>query len=75
MSASIASVRGLLFVVRRPKQVLALLGGSLLAFLYVWYAAVRAVPGVKRRKAVLRRERERAWHRALSVRRTGMRER
>jgi len=61
MSASIASVRGLLFVLLRPKQFLRLLGGSLVALLYVWYAAVRAVPGVKRRKAALRRERERAW--------------
>ncbi|HEY4620441.1 MAG TPA: hypothetical protein VIG93_01975 [Gaiellaceae bacterium] len=55
-------MRGLLFVVRRPKQVLAMLGGSLVALLYVWYAAVRAVPGVRRRKAALRRERERAWN-------------
>jgi hypothetical protein len=29
--------------------------------LYVWVTAVRAVPNVKRRKALLRRERAETW--------------
>jgi hypothetical protein len=34
--------------------VLATLAGVLGSLLYVWFAAVRAVPGVKRRKAEFR---------------------
>ena len=62
MSATIARVRALLFVVLHPKRLLALLGALLGAFLYVWIAAVRAVPGVRERKTAWRRkwrERER----------------
>jgi hypothetical protein len=41
--------------VRRLKRILAA-GGVLVGFvLYIWYAAVRAVPAVKRRKAAARR--------------------
>jgi hypothetical protein len=42
---------------RSPKRILAALLGVLAAFAYVWVAAVRAVPGVRRRKAAARRER------------------
>ena len=54
MSATIASVRGLLFFVLHPKRLLALVASAIGAFLYVWFAAVRAVPGVRRRKAAAR---------------------
>jgi hypothetical protein len=54
MSATIASVRGVLFFVLRPKRLLALVASVIGAFLYVWFAAVRAVPNVKRRKAAAR---------------------
>ena len=63
MSATIARVRALLFVVLHPKRLLALLAGTLGAVLYVWVAAVRAVPGVRERKTAWRRswrERERS---------------
>jgi hypothetical protein len=42
---------------RSPKRILAALLGVLSFFAYVWVTAVRAVPGVKRRKAAARRER------------------
>ncbi len=61
MSATIAWVRGFLFLLH-PKRLLALVAGVLGGLLYVWFAAVRAVPGVKRRKAAMRerwRNRER----------------
>jgi hypothetical protein len=57
MSATIARVRALLFVVLHPKRLLALVAGVLGAFLYVWIAAVRAVPAVRERKTAWRR----AW--------------
>jgi hypothetical protein len=57
MSATIAQVRGVLFLLLHPKRVLALIGSVLAFTLYVWFAAVRAVPGVRRRKAAARR----AW--------------
>jgi hypothetical protein len=60
MSASIAPVRGVLFVVRRPGRVLALVAAFVTSVLYVWYAAVRAVPAVRRRKAAYRARRARA---------------
>jgi hypothetical protein len=63
MSASIVSVRGVLFILRRPRQFLALLGASLGMLLYVWVAAVRAVPDVRGRKAARRREWESSWRR------------
>jgi hypothetical protein len=57
MSATIARVRALLFVVLHPRRLLALIGGLVGSALYVWFAAVRAVPGVRERKASARR----AW--------------
>jgi hypothetical protein len=53
MSATIARVRALLSV----KRLLAVLGGIVGAVVYVWFAAVRAVPGVRERKTAARR----AW--------------
>jgi hypothetical protein len=57
MSATIARVRALLSLALRPKRLLALVGGLIGAALYVWVAAVRAVPGVRDRKTAWRR----AW--------------
>jgi hypothetical protein len=57
MSATIARVRALLLVVLHPKRLLALLAGVVGAVLYVWIAAVRAVPRVRERKTAWRR----AW--------------
>jgi hypothetical protein len=53
MSATIAWVQGFLFLLH-PKRLLKLVAVVLGAVLYVWFAAVRAVPDVKRRKAELR---------------------
>ena len=39
------------------KRILALLGALVAAVLYVWFAAVRALPAVRRRKAALRARR------------------
>jgi hypothetical protein len=61
MSASIVPVRGVLFLMRHPRRIAALVTGLFGASLYVWFAAVRAVPGVKERKLAERREREAAW--------------
>ncbi len=61
MSATVSRVRGVLFFVLHPKRLLALVGGLTGAVLYVWYAAVRAVPGVRRRKAAMRAGRKRPW--------------
>jgi hypothetical protein len=64
MSASIAPVRGLLLVLRRPGRILSLFAAFVGAVLYVWVAAVRAVPRVRRRKAASRRSRGAApWRR------------
>jgi hypothetical protein len=53
MSATLARMRGLSLLLHPMRLVKLVLG--LLAFLvYVWFAAVRAVPGVKQRKAALR---------------------
>jgi hypothetical protein len=57
MSATIARVRALLFLALHPKRLLALIGGLFGAFVYVWVAAVRAVPAVRARKTAKRR----AW--------------
>ena len=57
MSATIARVRALLLLALHPKRLLALVGGIVGAVLYVWIAAVRAVPGVRERKTARRR----AW--------------
>jgi hypothetical protein len=57
MSATIGRVRALLFLALNPKRLLALIAGVLGTALYVWIAAVRAVPGVRERKTAARR----AW--------------
>jgi hypothetical protein len=57
MSVTIAHVRALLYFGLHPKRLLALIGGVFGSLLYVWFAAVRAVPGVQARKAAARR----AW--------------
>ena len=59
MSATIARVRALLYLALNPKRLLQLIAGLAAGALYVWFAAVRAVPGVEERKAA-RRE---AWRR------------
>ena len=62
MSATIARVRALLLLALHPKRLLAVIAGAIGAFLYVWIAAVRAVPTVRERKTAWRkawRERER----------------
>ena len=63
MSASIVPVRGVLFLMRHPRRIATLVAGLFGALLYVWFAGVRAVPGVKQRKRAQRREREAAWKR------------
>ena len=55
MSATIARVPALLSLALHPKRLLALVGGVFGALLYVWVAAVRAVPGVRERKTEWRR--------------------
>jgi hypothetical protein len=57
MSATIALVRALLFLALHPKRLLMFIAGVVSATLYVWVAAVRAVPGVHERKTAMRR----AW--------------
>jgi hypothetical protein len=54
MSATIARVRGVFFFLLHPRRLLTLVAGLLASVAYVWIAAVRAVPGVKRRKAAAR---------------------
>jgi hypothetical protein len=54
MSATIARVRALLYLALNPKRLLQLIAGMAGAALYVWFAAVRAVPGVQERKAATR---------------------
>jgi len=54
MSATIARVRALLYVALHPARILKLIAGVLGAAVYVWFAAVRAVPGVRERKAASR---------------------
>jgi hypothetical protein len=57
MSATIARVRALLSLALHPKRLLAVIGGVLGFVVYVWIAAVRAVPGVRERKTAARK----AW--------------
>jgi hypothetical protein len=57
MSATIARVRALLSLALHPKRLLAVIAGVVGATLYMWFAAVRAVPGVHDRKAAARK----AW--------------
>jgi hypothetical protein len=59
MSATVRRVRAALFLLTNPKRVLAIVVSTVGALLYVWFAAVRAVPGVKGRKAALRATRAR----------------
>jgi hypothetical protein len=54
MSATIARVPGVLLFFLHPKRLLTLLAGFLAGVAYVWIAAVRAVPGVRERKAAWR---------------------
>jgi hypothetical protein len=54
MSATIARVRALLPLVLHPKRFLAAIGGLIGAVLYLWVAAVRAVPAVQERKTANR---------------------
>jgi HAMP domain-containing protein len=42
---------------RTPKRIFAALLAVLAAFAYVWFASVRAVPGVRRRKEAARQDR------------------
>ena len=60
MSATIARVRALLSLALHPKRLLALIAGAIGFAVYVWVAAVRAVPGVKERKIATRK----AWRRS-----------
>lgn len=55
MSVTIVRVRALLYFGLHPKRLLTLIAGILGSLLYVWFMAVRAVPGVRERKAAFRR--------------------
>jgi hypothetical protein len=57
MSATIARVRAVLYVALHPKRLLVLIAGAIGFAVYVWVAAVRAVPGVRERKTAARK----AW--------------
>jgi hypothetical protein len=62
MSATIARVRALLYLALHPKRLLTMIAGVLGTAVYVWFAAVRAVPDVQARKSAARqawRDRER----------------
>jgi hypothetical protein len=59
MSATVFPMRGLLILALHPRRLLAALGALLAGLLYVWFASVRAVPEVRRRKAAARE----AWRR------------
>ncbi|HEU5263681.1 MAG TPA: hypothetical protein VFU34_03520 [Gaiellaceae bacterium] len=50
-------MRGVLFFALHPKRLIRVIGGFLAAAVYVWFAAVSSVPGVRRRKAAARK----AW--------------
>ncbi|MCI0634829.1 MAG: hypothetical protein L0206_13060 [Actinobacteria bacterium] len=50
-------MRALLSLALHPKRLLALIGGVLGFFVYLWVAAVRAAPSVRERKTAWRR----AW--------------
>jgi hypothetical protein len=54
MSATIARVRALLSLALHPKRLLALIAGTVGFAVYVWFAAVRAIPGVQKRKTAMR---------------------
>jgi hypothetical protein len=55
MSVTIVRVRGVLYVVLHPRRFLTIVVALVGAFVYVWIAAVRAVPAVRARKAAARR--------------------
>ena len=59
MSATIDRVRAVLYLALNPKRLVQLIAGLVGATLYVWFAAVRAAPGVQERKAATRE----TWHR------------
>jgi len=63
MSTSLEWVRIVVLLLTRPKRLLAIVASVLGALLYVWVAAVRAVPGVKARKAAVRAKRMKSWRR------------
>jgi hypothetical protein len=65
MSARLGEVQRLLSLLLNPKKLLMLIGAVVGGVLYVWIAAVRAVPGVRRRKAAMRE----AWKRRHAERR------
>jgi hypothetical protein len=65
MSARLARVQRVLSLLLHPKKLLALVGLLIGTVGYVWIAAVRAVPGVRRRKASMRA----AWKRRHAERR------
>jgi hypothetical protein len=54
MSATIAAVPGVLLYLLHPKRLLAVVAGLFGGVAYLWIASVRAVPGVRRRKAAWR---------------------
>jgi hypothetical protein len=56
MSATIARVRALLYLALHPKRLLMSIAAIVGAALYVWVAAVRAVPGVRDSKKRARKE-------------------
>jgi hypothetical protein len=57
MSATVTRVRVVEYVFFHPRRVLTLIAAALASVLYVWVAAVRAVPTVRARKAELRARR------------------
>ena len=67
MSVTIVEVRGVLYVLLHPKRLLTVLATFVALVLYVWVAAVRAVPGVRKRKEAARR----AWRLRDRDRRSG----
>ncbi|CAN5798187.1 hypothetical protein BH20ACT14_BH20ACT14_16610 [soil metagenome] len=47
-------MQGILSLLLHPRRLLTILAGIFATIAYVWIAAVRAVPGVRRRKDVAR---------------------
>jgi hypothetical protein len=54
---TVTRVRVLEYVFLHPRRVLTLIAAALASLLYVWVAAVRAVPAVRARKADMRARR------------------
>jgi len=64
MSATVSQVRTGLYLLFHPRRLLTLFALVLGGITYVWFAAVRAVPGVREQKAAARaRRRERRTRR------------